>query len=130
MPQASAILATLRLLGYPCSCRYEKVRSVWQLRGHEVVLDQTPIGDFVEVEGPDPRPLVEALELSFEHADLRSYLGIYEDYRKHHARASKDMMFQGVVPRGFEALAAELHTGKMMASEELAVRMLDEPGCG
>ncbi len=44
--------AILRALGYAPTFRYEKFRAEWSDgRGH-VVIDQTPIGDFGEIEGP------------------------------------------------------------------------------
>ena len=42
----------LRALGYAPSFRYEKLRAEWSDgRGH-VVVDETPIGNFCEIEGP------------------------------------------------------------------------------
>jgi adenylate cyclase class 2 len=44
--------AILRALGFIPSFRYEKYRAEWgDGKGH-VVVDQTPIGDFGEIEGP------------------------------------------------------------------------------
>lgn len=42
----------LRALGYSPSFRYEKFRSEWTDGKGDVVLDETPIGDFCEIEGP------------------------------------------------------------------------------
>jgi adenylate cyclase class 2 len=41
----------LGLLGYERTFRYQKYREVWHWRDVEIVLDETPIGTFLEVEG-------------------------------------------------------------------------------
>ena len=43
--------AILRALGYSPSFRYEKFRSEWGDRKGQVVVDETPIGAFCEIEG-------------------------------------------------------------------------------
>ena len=42
----------LVLLGYERAFRYQKYREVWHWRDAEVVLDETPVGAFLEIEGP------------------------------------------------------------------------------
>jgi adenylate cyclase class 2 len=41
----------LGLLGYERVFRYQKYREVWHWRGVEIVLDETPEGTFLEIEG-------------------------------------------------------------------------------
>jgi len=41
----------LRALGYAPSFRYEKFRAEWTDGKGQVVVDETPIGDFCEIEG-------------------------------------------------------------------------------
>jgi adenylate cyclase, class 2 len=48
-PQMEAILRTL---GYKPAFRYEKFRAEWADGTGHVVLDETPIGNFGEIEGP------------------------------------------------------------------------------
>jgi adenylate cyclase, class 2 len=43
--------AILRALGYAPSFRYEKFRAEWSDGKGQVVVDETPIGDFCEIEG-------------------------------------------------------------------------------
>jgi adenylate cyclase, class 2 len=42
----------LQLLGYDRVFRYQKYREVWHWRDAEIVLDETPVGPFLEIEGP------------------------------------------------------------------------------
>jgi len=48
-PQMDAIL---RVLGFAPTFRYEKYRAEWTDGAGHVVLDETPIGNFGEIEGP------------------------------------------------------------------------------
>jgi adenylate cyclase class 2 len=48
-PQMDAIL---RVLGFAPTFRYEKYRAEWTDGTGHVVLDETPIGNFGEIEGP------------------------------------------------------------------------------
>jgi adenylate cyclase class 2 len=48
-----AVHAIFTTLGYRPVFRYQKYREIWTHRGQEIVLDETPVGPFVEIEG-DP----------------------------------------------------------------------------
>jgi adenylate cyclase class 2 len=41
----------LELLGYDRVFRYQKYREVWHWRDCEIVIDETPVGPFLEIEG-------------------------------------------------------------------------------
>jgi adenylate cyclase class 2 len=47
------IHAVFAALGYRPVFRYQKYRESWTHRGQEIVLDETPVGTYVEIEG-DP----------------------------------------------------------------------------
>lgn len=86
-----------RHLGFSAIARYEKFRETWLFGGVEVVLDHTPMGDFVEVEGP-PETLnttAVALGLDPERAVRGSYLSLWSEYRKsrHGENLPDDMVF-------------------------------------
>ncbi len=70
-------------LDYSEVARYEKDREVWQSGDVEIVLDHTPMGDFVEVEGPSD--LLESITCSLgldpERAVRGSYMSLWSDYR-------------------------------------------------
>lgn len=85
-------------LGFEAVARYEKDRESWQFGHVEVVLDHTPMGDFVEVEGP-PEMLGEAarsLGLDPERAVCGSYPSLWKEYRLGHPdeELPSDMVFR------------------------------------
>ena len=47
-----AFHAILTALGYRPVFRYQKYREAWRWRDVEIVIDETPIGTFLEIEGP------------------------------------------------------------------------------
>ena len=48
----AAFHAILTALGYRPVFRYQKYREAWRWRDVEIVIDETPIGTFLEIEGP------------------------------------------------------------------------------
>ena len=87
--------AILVALGWKRRFRYEKRREEWTLEGCAVALDETPIGNFVEVEG-DPRSIrraVIALGLDFAKAVPYSYARLYAERRKEDPSLPTDMVF-------------------------------------
>ena len=52
VPSPDALEAVLRALGYGTVFRYQKYRETWQWEDVEIVVDETPLGTFLEVEGP------------------------------------------------------------------------------
>jgi adenylate cyclase class 2 len=76
-PDEVALL--LERLGYRKAFRYQKYRETWSLLGQTVVVDETPIGDFLEIEG-EPGGIHRAAEaLGFSRADYvsDSYVGLF-----------------------------------------------------
>ena len=90
--EADGILAGL---GLRKSFRYEKRREEWETGGCAVALDETPIGNFVEIEG-DPaaiRKVVGALGLDASEAAPYSYPELYLRRRKEDPSLPPDMVF-------------------------------------
>lgn len=80
-------------LGYREGARYQKVREEWRLGSVDVALDHTPIGDFVEFEGDRAEALAKRCGLDLKKVEQRSYLRLYQDYRKEHPEAPPEMTF-------------------------------------
>ena len=72
LAQAQALLAQL---GFVPSGRYEKYRETLTYQEAEIVLDEVPVGNFLEIEGPRERirTIAEMLGLDFSTRVLASY---------------------------------------------------------
>jgi adenylate cyclase class 2 len=90
-------LALFNGLGYQPSLRYEKYRTEFSREeepGH-VVVDETPIGTFIELEGP-PRWIDKTARLlGFSRDDyiLLSYGRLFEQWCAAHEIESRNMSF-------------------------------------
>ena len=73
-------------IGFSVFMKYEKDREEWLLGEFSVVLDHTPMGNFVEVEGPPDRLEWAARLLGLDAATAvrGSYLSLWLEYRKLH----------------------------------------------
>ena len=75
-----SVLATvLDRLGLMPAFRYEKYREVWQWNGQEIVLDETPIGVFLEIEGDTEGIHAAAAALGFMPGEFipDTYVGLF-----------------------------------------------------
>ena len=92
-----AFAQILAALGYLPSFAYEKFRTTFSASGEDgiVTLDETPIGDFLELEGPGYWIDQTASRLGFAPEDYitSSYAALYEEYRNAHATVPRDMKF-------------------------------------
>ena len=88
--------AILTALGLAPRFRYEKNREEWNLEGCAVALDETPIGNYIEIEGDPPsiRKAVSALGLDFADAVPYTYSKLYANRRKTDPSLPKDMVFK------------------------------------
>jgi adenylate cyclase class 2 len=92
---AEEIEAILEALGLAPRFRYEKRREEWRLGSALVALDETPIGNYVEIEA-DPaeiRRVVIALDLDFASAIPYSYAKLYAMRRKEEPGLPENMVF-------------------------------------
>jgi adenylate cyclase, class 2 len=100
-PQAFELV--LERLGYQRVFRYEKFRTKFAAgegpadKQGEVTLDETPIGIFMELEGPGYwiEAAAEGLGFSRDKFVTASYAALYLEYRKTHRDAPSDMVFMG-----------------------------------
>jgi adenylate cyclase class 2 len=98
LPLSAPIGAILTQIGYHPVFRYEKFRTEYEKRSNEgkVLLDETPIGNYLELEG-SPRWIDRtARQLGFSKADYitRSYGYLYLAYCRERRTRPKDMLFK------------------------------------
>ena len=93
--------AILRALGYSPSFRYEKFRQEWTDSKGEVVVDETPIGNFCEIEGSSRWIDATAKKLGVNHADYitKNYATLFAEWRRETRSRAQEMTFQ-VVKKG------------------------------
>jgi len=86
--------------------RYEKYRTTFRLPGSKawakgllIELDETPIGNFVELEGPAPAIDQAAAELGYSKRDyvLKNYLTLYVEECRRRGEQPAHMVFSGPV---------------------------------
>jgi len=82
-------------LGYRPVFFYEKFRTEYSRDQGILTIDETPIGNFLELEGVEEWIDLTAAELGYVESDyiLLSYASLYLDYRQQHPEASSDMIF-------------------------------------
>jgi adenylate cyclase class 2 len=88
----------LRALGYAPSFRYEKFRAEWTDGKGQVVVDETPIGNFCELEGP-PRWIDKtAKKMGVARADYitKNYAGLFAEWKASNKSRADDMTFKAV----------------------------------
>ena len=90
--------AILHALGYRPTFRYEKFRAEWTGgRGH-VVVDETPIGNFGEIEGP-PRWIdqtAKKLGIRPQHYITDTYAGLFFAWKRRTHSAAREMTFREI----------------------------------
>jgi len=89
------LLRILDRVGMKCTFRYQKLRTVYRRAPILITLDETPIGNYLEMEGPVGRITRFAGRLGFERGRFitATYHELFLSYRKTHHVKSKDMVF-------------------------------------
>lgn len=88
----------LLALGYePCFC-YEKFRSEWDDGAGHVLVDETPIGNFAEIEGPPQWIDKVAAKLGISGADyiVDNYAELFQQWRQRTGSRARHMTFAAV----------------------------------
>lgn len=99
LKDASAARAILAGLGFEPVFRYEKFRTVYAgrsgWRGGEVLLDETPIGEFLELEGGRGwiRRVARALGAGPEDFITETYAALYAEWCRRQGRPARHMLF-------------------------------------
>ncbi len=87
----------LHRLGYQPAFRYEKYRTQLRAAGEPglITIDETPIGVYLEIEGPQDWIDSTAARLGFPAALFltTSYAALYWGYKEQHPEAPADMTF-------------------------------------
>jgi len=86
----------LKRVGFVAHQVYEKYRETFRLGEVEVVLDELPFGDFVELEGAEAaiRAAAGRLGLAWEERVLINYLGLFSLLRERYTLSFADLTFE------------------------------------
>jgi adenylate cyclase class 2 len=100
--------AILERVGFQRRQVYEKYRQTFRLGQVEVVLDEMPFGDFVELEGEERalRAAATRLGLDWQHRILANYLALMAQLKEHHDLSFDDLTFANFTD--IEARAADI----------------------
>jgi adenylate cyclase class 2 len=88
----------LRALGYAPSFRYEKFRAEWTDGKGQIVVDETPIGNFCEIEGA-PRWIdatAKQLGVTVKDYITENYAGLFLEWKAETKSSAAEMTFKAV----------------------------------
>jgi adenylate cyclase class 2 len=90
--------AILRALGFVPTFRYEKFRAQWSDGAGHVVIDETPIGNVGEIEGPARwiDRTARKLGITPAHYITDSYAGLFFSWKKRTRSPAREMTFAEV----------------------------------
>jgi adenylate cyclase, class 2 len=90
--------AILRALGFTPIFRYEKYRAEWSDGAGNVVLDETPIGNFGEIEGAARWIDRTARDLGISRSDYitQTYAPMFFEWKQRTGSEATEMMFRAV----------------------------------
>jgi adenylate cyclase class 2 len=93
--------AILRALGYAPSFRYEKFRAEWKDKTGNVVVDQTPVGNFCEIEGPSRwiDDTARKLGVNRDEYITKNYATLFAEWKQRAGSAAKEMTFTAIPGR-------------------------------
>jgi len=90
--------AILRGLQFEPSFRYEKFRAEWKGGQGNVVIDETPVGTFGEIEGPPEWIDSVARDLDIDREDYitETYAGLFLTWKRHTGSKAQEMTFEAI----------------------------------
>ncbi len=93
--------AILRALGFTPSFRYEKFRAEWSDRHGQIVVDETPIGNFGEIEGPPSwiDRTAQRLGIASGQYITQTYAGLFFEWKQRTRSPAMEMTFVAVGPK-------------------------------
>jgi adenylate cyclase class 2 len=91
--------AILRALGYGPTFRYEKLRAEWTDGKGQVVVDETPIGNFCEIEGTPRWIDATAKTLGVTPAEYitKNYATLFTDWKQATKSPAQEMTFKAII---------------------------------
>lgn len=97
-----ALAEVFRSLGLVAAFRYEKWRTEWSDGEGHCVVDETPIGNYAELEGPAEWIDGAAERLGVDRADYitLSYGRLFDAWREEHRSSAEDLTFEAVKGQG------------------------------
>ena len=95
LTDAPALIQVLHRIGMRCAFRYQKQRTVFRHRSLLIMVDETPIGSYLEIEGKPDRIESFAARLGLGRKDFitRTYFELFQSYRRENQIHSRDMIF-------------------------------------
>lgn len=89
------LLKILRRIGMRCTFRYQKYRTIYRHASTLITLDETPMGDYLEIEGSPGGIARFAKRIGFTKSDFitATYHELFVSYRKAHRIKSRNMTF-------------------------------------
>lgn len=87
--------AILLALGYQQGFCYEKVRAEWSDGKGHVVVDQTPIGNLAEIEGPPEwiEATAARLDVARNQYITKNYVQLFEEWKRRTRSSARNMTF-------------------------------------
>lgn len=94
--QFDRMAAILERLGFEPKQMYEKYREAYRLNDLEIVLDEMPYGNFIELEGNEKaiKETAEQLNLNWQERILSNYLAIMGVMADHYNLPFQDISFE------------------------------------
>jgi adenylate cyclase class 2 len=85
-------------LQFEPSFRYEKFRAEWKSREGHVVIDETPIGNFAEIEGPPEwiDSLACDLQIDRKQYITETYAGLFFSWKRETHSSAQEMTFEAI----------------------------------
>lgn len=96
LENGEAAARILEAVGFAPSFRYEKFRSEWSDGTGHVVIDETPIGNYGEIEGPPEwiDSTAERLEIAHDQYITASYAELFADWKRKTNSKAAEMTFR------------------------------------
>ena len=92
---ADSMLRILKMMGLRIAFRYQKYRTLYRKGKCLITFDETPIGNYLEIEGPGSAIKTLARRIGFRDADFitATYHDLFVKYKRSNRAAQKHMIF-------------------------------------